>query len=59
MRGREPQDFRRRGLWLVLAFAAMALAVLGRLVQVQVLDAPALAAQAAAQHTTSITLHGN
>ena len=43
----------------MLAFAAMALAVLGRLVQVQVLEAPALAAQAAAQHTTSITLHGN
>jgi cell division protein FtsI/penicillin-binding protein 2 len=45
-------------LWLVLAFMAMATAVFGRLVQVQVLQGHSLAAEAAAQHTTSITLHG-
>src|SRR5579872_6763454 len=54
----EAPDFRRRGFWLVLAFAAMAIAVCGRLVQVQVLQGSQLAAQAAAQHTASITLHG-
>ena len=52
-------DFRRRGLWLVLAFAAMAVAVLGRLVQVQVLQSRTLAAAARAQHTTDITLNGS
>lgn len=55
----EAPDFRRRGLWLVLAFAAMAIAVLGRLVQVQVFQSHALAAAARAQHTTDIALHGN
>ena len=55
----EMPDFRRRGLWLVLAFAAMAVAVLGRLVQVQVLQSHALAAAARAQHTTDITLQGS
>lgn len=55
----ETPDFRRRGLWLVLAFAAMAIAVLGRLVQVQVFQGHTLAAAARAQHTTDITLHGN
>ena len=34
----EAPDFRRRGLWLVLAFGAMSVAVLGRLFQVQVLQ---------------------
>ncbi|MFN2582613.1 MAG: peptidoglycan D,D-transpeptidase FtsI family protein [Candidatus Dormibacteria bacterium] len=52
-------DFRRRGLWLVLAFSAMAVAVLGRLVQVQVMQSHALAAAARAQHTSDVTLHGN
>ena len=51
-------DFRRRGLWLVLAFAAMAVAVLGRLVQVQVFQSHVLAAAARAQHTSDITLTG-
>lgn len=55
----EVPDFRRRGLWLVLAFAAMALAVLGRLVQVQVFQGHVLAAAARAQHTSDITLTGN
>jgi cell division protein FtsI/penicillin-binding protein 2 len=50
-------DLRRRGLWLVLAFLAMATAVFGRLVQVQVIQGKALARAAAASHTTSITLH--
>jgi cell division protein FtsI (penicillin-binding protein 3) len=55
----EAPDFRRRGLWLVLAFAAMAIAVLGRLVQVQVFQSHTLAAAARAQHTTSIALQGS
>ncbi len=50
-------DLRRRGLWLVLAFLAMAIAVFGRLVQVQVIQGRSLAQAAAASHTTSITLH--
>ena len=51
-------DFRRRGLWLVLAFAAMAVAVLGRLVQVQVFQSHVLTAAARAQHTSDVTLTG-
>jgi cell division protein FtsI/penicillin-binding protein 2 len=50
-------DLRRRGLWLVLIFLAMATAVFGRLVQIQVIQGKTLAAEAAASHTTSITLH--
>jgi cell division protein FtsI (penicillin-binding protein 3) len=46
-------------MWLVLAFAAMSVTVLGRLFQVQVLQGSALSAQAAAQHTSSIALHGS
>jgi cell division protein FtsI/penicillin-binding protein 2 len=49
-------DVRRRGLWLVLAFLAMATAVFGRLIQIQVIQGKALAAEAAQTHTTSITL---
>jgi cell division protein FtsI/penicillin-binding protein 2 len=49
-------DVRRRGIWLVLGFLAMATAVFGRLVQVQVIEGKSLAAQAAASHTTSIKL---
>jgi cell division protein FtsI/penicillin-binding protein 2 len=51
-------DFRRRGVWLVLAFLAMAVTVFGRLVQVQVIQSQTLAAQARAQHTASVTLRG-
>lgn len=51
-------DFRRRGVWLVLAFLAMAVTVFGRLVQVQVIQSATLAAQARAQHTASVTLRG-
>src|SRR5207248_2262031 len=43
----------------VLAFSAMSIAVLGRLFQVQVIQGSALSAQAVAQHTASITLHGS
>ena len=50
-------DLRRRGLWLVLAFLAMATAVFGRLVQVQVIQGKSLAHAAAQSHTSSITLH--
>lgn len=50
-------DVRRRGLWLVLAFLAMATAVFGRLIQIQVIQGKALASAAASTHTTSITLH--
>jgi cell division protein FtsI/penicillin-binding protein 2 len=50
-------DLRSRGLWLVLAFLAMATAVFGRLVQVQVIQGKSLAQAAAESHTTSITLH--
>ena len=55
----EAPDFRRRGAWLVLAFAAMTVAVIGRLFQVQVLQGASLAEAAATQHTTSIALHGS
>jgi cell division protein FtsI/penicillin-binding protein 2 len=50
-------DLRSRGLWLVLAFLAMAIAVFGRLVQVQVIQGRSLALAAAESHTTSVTLH--
>ncbi|MGD0194955.1 MAG: penicillin-binding protein 2 [Candidatus Dormibacteria bacterium] len=50
-------DLRRRGLWLVLIFLAMATAVFGRLVQIQVIQGKSLALAAAQSHTTSITLH--
>jgi len=49
-------DVRRRGLWLVLAFLAMATAVFGRLIQIQVIEGKALASEAASTHTTSVTL---
>jgi cell division protein FtsI/penicillin-binding protein 2 len=54
----ERPDFRVRGLWLVLAFSAMAVAVFGRLIQVQLLQGGWLSAKAAAEQTTSITLPG-
>lgn len=54
----ERPDFRIRGLWLVLAFSAMTVAVFGRLLQVQVLQSGWLSARAAAEQTTSITVPG-
>ena len=41
----------------MLIFLAMATAVFGRLVQIQVIQGKSLALAAAASHTTSITLH--
>ncbi len=52
-------NVRRRGLWLVLAFLAMATAVFGRLIQIQVIEGKSLAAAAASTHTTSITLQAS
>ncbi|MHB8717440.1 MAG: peptidoglycan D,D-transpeptidase FtsI family protein [Candidatus Dormibacteria bacterium] len=48
-------DFRHRGLWVAMAFAAMAATVMARLVSVQLVQHRALAAAAAAQHLESVT----
>jgi cell division protein FtsI/penicillin-binding protein 2 len=55
----ERPDFRRRGTWMVLAFSAMAITVLGRLIQVQVIDSGWLTARAAVEQTTAIKLPGH
>ena len=52
----EPTGARGRGGWLVLAFAAMAVTVSVRLIDVQVRQGSRLAAMAAAQHITSVPL---
>ncbi|MDQ2961526.1 MAG: penicillin-binding protein 2, partial [Candidatus Dormibacteraeota bacterium] len=49
-------DFRHRGTWLALAFAAMAITLCARLVDIQVLQHATLAAQAAALHQKSVTI---
>jgi cell division protein FtsI/penicillin-binding protein 2 len=49
-------DFRHRGTWLALAFAAMAATLCARLVDVQVLQHATLAARAAALHQKSVTI---
>ncbi|MDQ2961049.1 MAG: penicillin-binding protein 2 [Candidatus Dormibacteraeota bacterium] len=49
-------DFRHRSTWLVLAFAAMAVAVSARLVDVQLVQHSALAAAATAKHQSSVTI---
>ena len=49
-------DFRHRGTWLALAFAAMAVTLCARLVDVQVLQHATLAARAAALHQKSVTI---
>jgi cell division protein FtsI/penicillin-binding protein 2 len=49
-------DFRHRGTWLALAFAAMAVTLSARLVDVQVLQHATLAARAAALHQKSVTI---
>lgn len=52
-------DFRGRGLWLLMAFASMA-GVLGwRLADVQLRQHQKLAAMAAAQHVSTVALHGS
>jgi cell division protein FtsI (penicillin-binding protein 3) len=53
--GDEP-DFRVRGLWLLLAFAAMALLLTVRLFDVQVKQGPHLRTMAAASHESQVTL---
>ena len=53
--GEEP-DFRARGTWLLLAFAAMALLLTTRLVDVQLKQGPQLRAMAAASHELQVTL---
>ena len=49
-------DFRHRGFWVALAFAAMAVTVAARLVSVQILQHKALSAAATAQHLASVTI---
>lgn len=53
--GDEP-DFRARGIWLLLAFAAMAVALLVHLVAVQIIEGPHLRALATASHEYQVTL---
>src|SRR5450759_4939779 len=49
-------DYRHRGTWLALAFAAMAVTLCARLVDVQLLQHATLAARAAALHQKSVTI---
>ncbi|MBJ7596216.1 MAG: penicillin-binding protein 2 [Candidatus Dormibacteraeota bacterium] len=49
-------DFRHRGVWLALAFAAMAITLCARLFDVQMLQHTTLAARAAALHQKSVTI---
>ena len=49
-------DYRHRGTWLALAFAAMAVTLCARLFDVQVLQHATLAAKAAALHQKSVTI---
>ena len=49
-------DFRHRGTWLALAFAAMAATLCARLVDVQLLQHSVLAAKAAALHQKSVII---
>jgi len=53
--GDEP-DFRARGIWLLLAFAAMAVALMVHLVAVQIVQGPSLRAKATASHESEVTL---
>jgi cell division protein FtsI/penicillin-binding protein 2 len=52
-------DFRVRGLWLLLAFAAMTVVLSARLTDVQVRQHKSLAAAAARQHGIDITLRAH
>jgi cell division protein FtsI/penicillin-binding protein 2 len=49
-------DFRHRGTWLAFAFAAMAVTLCARLVDVQLLQHATLAARAAELHQKSVTI---
>ncbi|HZS13503.1 MAG TPA: penicillin-binding protein 2 [Candidatus Dormibacteraeota bacterium] len=53
--GDEP-DFRARGIWLLLAFAGMAILLAGHLVDVQIRQGPALSTLATASHESEVTL---
>ncbi|HXA29629.1 MAG TPA: penicillin-binding protein 2 [Candidatus Angelobacter sp.] len=53
--GDEP-DFRARGIWLLLAFAAMAGVLLVHLVDVQIRQGPSLRAKATAAHQSEVNL---
>jgi cell division protein FtsI (penicillin-binding protein 3) len=53
--GEEP-DFRARGMWLLLAFAAMAMLLTVRLVDVQLKQGPHLRGLAAASHALQVAL---
>jgi cell division protein FtsI (penicillin-binding protein 3) len=53
--GEEP-DFRARGVWLLLAFAAMAVMLTVHLLDVQVRQGPSLRALATASHETEVKL---
>src|SRR4029077_3980106 len=55
----EQPDFRPRGVWLFLAFAAMAAILAIRLADVQIRQGPTLSAMAAAQHAEEITLQAH
>ena len=55
----EQPDFRPRGVWLLLAFAAMAAILCVRLADVQLRQGPHLAAMAADQHAVEITLQAH
>lgn len=55
----EPSDARPRSLWLLAAFAAMAIVLTGRLVDVQLRQGPALAAAAAKEHAQEAVLHAH
>jgi stage V sporulation protein D (sporulation-specific penicillin-binding protein) len=52
-------DSRKRSIWLLLACAAMAVTLAGRLVDVQIRQGGTLAAQAAADHQLQITVQGH
>ncbi|TMC47943.1 MAG: penicillin-binding protein 2 [Chloroflexi bacterium] len=56
--GEEP-DSRARGVWLLGAFAAMAVILFGRLVDVQLREGRHLAAMAAEQHQIAAVLHAH
>jgi cell division protein FtsI/penicillin-binding protein 2 len=55
----EQPDYRPRGVWLLLAFAAMALILTVRLVDVQLRQGPHLATAAAQEHAQAAVLHAH
>jgi len=55
----EEPDVRARGLWLVLAFAAIAVAIGWKLVDVQLIQHSRLSALAAGEHIAAVPLHAH